>query len=102
MTTYEMSRGKRVLRVIAGVLLVLTGVRVWVGPDAWSARAQAQIPNAGTQRADLLSEVSRTNQLLQEVLDTLRTKTIKVEVQDAGERAGKGARTGMIPPGEKR
>jgi len=71
----------RVLRIAFGVLLAATCLRVWTGPPAWETSAQAQIPNAGAQRADLLGEVRRTNQLLEEVLGILRSKTIKVEVQ---------------------
>ncbi len=75
------SKSGRVLRWVAGALLALTCLRVWSGSTEWESRAYAQIPNAGAQRADLLDEVRRTNQLLEEVLSLLRTQTLKVEVR---------------------
>lgn len=90
MPTHEPSKGRRVLRVALGAFLVLTCLRVWVGPGDWTPRAYAQIPNAGSQRADLLQEVRKTNQLLQEVLTILRTQSVKVEIQGlAGPGDGK-------------
>jgi len=93
------SRGRRVLRVVAGAALVLTGLRVWTGPTGWESQAYAQIPNAGAQRAELLDEVRRTNQLLEERLTLLRTKTLKVEVQGEAGANAKGTRpaTGAAP-----
>jgi hypothetical protein len=101
MATEAMSTGRRVLRVAAGAALALTCLRVWSGSASWEARAQAQIPDAGTQRAELVMEVRRTNQLLEEVLALLRTKTIKVEVQDEGGTSAKGTRPTPGPSPQK-
>jgi hypothetical protein len=100
MPTQGKSKGGRVLRIALGAFLVLTCLRVWSGPGSWSPAAQAQIPNAGSQRADLLQEVRRTNQLLQEVLTILRTRSIKVELKAAGKsrtRPGLPVRRGNHP-----
>jgi hypothetical protein len=77
--------------VALGAFLVLTCLRAWTGPGRWERLAHAQIPNAGAQRAELLDEVRRTNGLLEEVLAILRTRTIKVEIQDKASPNAKGA-----------
>lgn len=92
MATDGQSRGGRVVRFALGLALALTCLRVWVGPAGWESRALAQIPNAGSQRADLLEEVRRTNRLLEDVLTLLRTKSIKVEVQGEAGTNVKGVR----------
>ena len=70
----------RVLRVALGVLLLATVVRVWVGPVMGPAEVHAQIPDAGTQRLEALRITRRTNELLEQLLTTLRTRTLKVEI----------------------
>lgn len=70
----------RFLRAVLIVVLVLTTARVWLGPVTWTQTAQAQIPNAGEQRLELIQEIQRTNRLLEQVLVTLRTQTFKVEI----------------------
>jgi len=87
MARHDGEKGRRILRIALGAFLALTCLRVWTGSGDWPSRAQAQIPNAGAQRADLLEEVRHTNHLLAEVLTILRTQTIKVAVQ--AEEAGR-------------
>ncbi len=43
--------------------------------------AVAQIPDSGRQRKKMLDEIERTNELLERVLDTLRTQTFKVSME---------------------
>ena len=70
----------RWLRVAVGAILAATCVRVWLGPINFVPQAQAQIPNAGAQRADLVREAERTNQLLTEIVQILKTETLNVQV----------------------
>ena len=97
-----MSRGKtsassRVLRVLLGGLLVATCVRVWVGPVTWVPQACAQIPDAGAQRAEFVREVRRTNDLLGQILKTLQTQTLKVEISGTDNK-----KTALVRPGTTR
>ena len=71
----------RGVRVAFGALVVATIVRVWLGPITALPEARAQIPDAGKQRYELVKETRRTNALLQQVLKTLQTQTLKVQIQ---------------------
>ena len=62
----------RLGRLLLVGFVVLTLIKVWVGPLNWPPRAEAQIPNAGDQRLALVREVQRTNRLLSEVLMAMR------------------------------
>jgi hypothetical protein len=69
------------------VLVIVTCLRVWVGPDRFEPVAQAQIPDAGLQRKQMLDEAQRTNQLLSDILAVLRTHTLKVRVESTDKTA---------------
>ena len=90
MSLGKTERTGKVLRFFLGVILAVTFIRVWAGPTSWAADAKAQIPDAGSQRADLLQEVRKTNDLLRKVVKILETQSVKVEVQNAAGTAGKG------------
>ncbi len=87
-------RRRRLVRIAFGIVLVATGIRAWLGPVEWAPVAQAQIPNAGDQRMKQLREAELTNQLLSEILETLRTQTLKVELSEADKKKAGGARPG--------
>jgi hypothetical protein len=74
------SRGRIVRMLIAGILAA-TCVRVWLGPDDVLPRAAAQIPDSGLQRKQMLDEMERTNHLLEQILHTLQTETMKVSIE---------------------
>lgn len=75
-----LDRATRAVLVVIAVLLAVIAVELWqLGPHALPA-AQAQIPDSGMQRYQLLSEVQTTNQLLKDVLSHLRTKAVKVKI----------------------
>ncbi|HEY3244689.1 MAG TPA: hypothetical protein VGM03_15215 [Phycisphaerae bacterium] len=63
------------------VLIIATCLRVWLGPANLESIAQAQIPDAGLQRKQLLEEAQRTNQILSDILSLLQTRTLKVRVE---------------------
>lgn len=64
-------------------LAVLTCLRVWLGPMQILPRAEAQIPDAGMQRKQLLEEVHRTNELLTEIKQMLTAHTFNVRMAGA-------------------
>lgn len=74
---------------IIGLLVVLTCIRVWIGPAAFVDQAQAQIPDSGLQRELLLTEARRTNQLLTEIRQLLKDHTLNVRIRGADNQAGK-------------
>jgi len=88
------SRPAGLLRVLQGVWIaavLLTCVRVWVAPGPILPQAQAQIPDPAVQRNLALQEARRTNQLLEKLIETLETQTLKVRIEDADKSKGKSA-----------
>ena len=49
--------------------------------------ASAQIPDSGMQRKLLLEETRRTNQLLTELIQTIKTGTFKVRIEGTDNKA---------------
>ena len=92
--------GNRVLRVGLGVVLAVTVARVWLGPFGLSPTAQAQIPDSGLQRMQLLEEARRTNQLLSDIHRILHEGTLHVRLRGAdntGDETGTGSPAGSKP-----
>lgn len=80
------------LTVIAGLLAIIAiELSVFIGP--LTPRAQAQIPDSGLQRRQLLELQRETNTKLDRILQHLRTQTVKVQVVGTD----KGKETGRIP-----
>ena len=77
----------RWLHYAIALLLLLICLRVWSGPVPIVEPAQAQIPDAGTQRVQMLEEARRTNQLLSEIKELLKTQTFNVRMQGADNQA---------------
>jgi hypothetical protein len=94
------SRSSRILKKLWGALIVVTCLRVWLGPIQPLDRAQAQIlPNPADQRIATLQEARRTNQLLEKLISTLETRTFKVRIEANDKPGGKpvpvrGVKTG--------
>ena len=83
-------------------LIVLTCLRVWLGPVEWTPRAQAQLPDSAKQRVDQIAELRRSNELLGEIVRILRTEQIKVVVEGsdkkpAGTSTSTSGRTTRVP-----
>lgn len=74
-------RGRRFLRVLLGAVLIATCVKVWLGPETSMPTAEAQIPNAGNQRIQLVNEIRKSNELLAQIALTLKSQTLKVAIQ---------------------
>jgi hypothetical protein len=82
-----------VLRTLLVGLIVATCVRVWLGPVTAVPQARAQIPDAGSQRMEMDRELRKANQLLGQILNTLRTQTFKVQMQGTDNTQRKSARS---------
>ena len=82
---FTLSQGQKPswLVVAMGLFVLLTCLRVWVGPMPVVQPARAQIPDAGTQRKLLVDEVRRTNQLLTDIKQILATRTLNVRIEGA-------------------
>ena len=83
--------------LFVGFVLV-SCVRVWVGPVEVLPRAQAQIPDAGSQRIESQRLSRETNRLLGEILATLRTRTLNVRLASTDNNSAGGAAGGPASP----
>ena len=77
--------------VVVAVLGTLA-VQVWSNTPSILPAAVAQIPDTGLQRKQLIDEQRRTNDLLEQIVDVLRSKTIKVELAPSEKERGGGPR----------
>ncbi len=87
---------RQILRVILGAFLLVTCIKVWLGPANVVQTAEAQIPNAGTQRIQLVNEVRKSNELLAQIALTLKSQTLKVEVQGTDNNKGRRTRSPAV------
>ena len=65
------------------VFVLVTCLRVWVGPLPGNAEAYGQIPDAGQQRMNLVQEAQRTNALLADIRSLLVEHTFNVRIASA-------------------
>ncbi len=79
-------RSGNLFRSIITIILVLTCLKVWLGPADIIQPAVAQIPNSGQQRYDMIDELKRVNKQLSELIAVMKTHTIKVQMA-GGDRA---------------
>ena len=77
---FTLDRWTRCVLLVITVLLSVIAVELWGRRPSMLPTAQAQIPDDGAQRQRLIVESRRTNELLGQILDHLRTKPIKVKV----------------------
>lgn len=90
-------RFTRCLLVVLTVLLAIIAVELWAGQPSALPAASAQIPDSGLQRNQQLMEIRKTNQLLDQILEHLQTKPIKVQAADTDQKNGaKRRRSGRI------
>jgi len=69
------------------VAVLLTCLRIWIGPVDWEPRAMAQIPDPGQQRIKILEETRKTNALLTEIKGILTSHTFNVKDVSADNQA---------------
>ncbi len=86
--TYDNTGGRLVKRAFLA-LVVLTCVKVWLDPGAVTtpAQAQPQMFDSGAQRKLLLEEARKTNRLLGETLEVLKSGVLNVRVQGTDKKA---------------
>ena len=85
------------LRVVIGVVLLVTCARVWLGPGVAPALAQAQLPNPAAQRNQIVDEVRRTNLLLADIKSLLEIGTLNVRIKGADNQADEAGRAPLRP-----
>ncbi len=85
----------RLIRTSLAALIVMTCLRVWLGPVTLLESAQAQIPDSGLQRKQILDEARRANELLAEISASLSrmnklltTGTLNVRLAGADKKTG--------------
>lgn len=76
-------RSHRMVDRLVVFFVVLTCFRIWLGPFPLLEHAEAQIPDAGLQRKQLVDEARRTNELLSDIKRILETQTLQVRLQGA-------------------
>jgi len=67
-------------RTILYAFLAITIWKVWFGSVDVLPKAIAQIPDSALQRKQLISAVNRSNELLAQLDQTLKTQTLKVQL----------------------
>jgi len=77
---------------IVAVLLALIAIPIWSGSVSVLPTAVAQIPDTGLQRKQLIDEQRRSNELLEQILETLQSRTIKVYVATSDKEGGASPR----------
>lgn len=70
-------------RALLAVFIMVTCLRIWMGPMTLIETAHAQIPDSGLQRQLLLEEVRKTNQILSEIKQFLERHPFNVEKEGA-------------------
>jgi hypothetical protein len=85
----QIDRYTRLLLTALVVLLSMIAVELWVALPGGVPSAHAQIPDTAMQRQQIAQESQRTNDLLQKILDHLKTGSIKVRMETADKRTGK-------------
>lgn len=68
---------RRLLTALVALLSVIA-VELWVLRPGGPAAARAQIPDTALQRQNIVEETKRTNALLEQILDHLKSKPIRV------------------------
>ena len=82
-TMHSQSRPNRFLDRLVTFFVVLTCLRIWLGPFPLLERAEAQIPDAGLQRKQILDEARHTNELLSDIKRILESQTLHVRLEGA-------------------
>ena len=82
-TVHSQPRQNRFVNRMVTFFVVLTCLRIWMGPFPLLERAEAQIPDAGLQRKQILDEARHTNELLSDIKRILESQTLHVRLEGA-------------------
>ena len=92
---FTLDRFTRGLLLALTVLLAVIAIELWAARPGTTSTAMAQVPDSGAQRNQMIEETRRTNQLLEQILDHLKTKTVMVKMADTdrggSERTDRGS-----------
>ena len=83
MTSKAHTRKQNLLGTVCVAFVVLTCLRVWVGPVSVQAQRPTTLPDSALQRKLQLKELQRSNEILHEIRDILKTQTLKVSIEGA-------------------
>lgn len=70
-------------RYAMGFFVLVTCLRVWVGPAPVLESAKAQIPDSAQQRNQMIEAAKRTSELLAEIKHILASGTLNVRIAGA-------------------
>jgi hypothetical protein len=94
-TTVTLDRFTRGILCALTALLTIIAVELWAGRPDSVPNAQAQIPDTALQRREIVEETRRSNALLEQILEHLKTKPVQVTIKtDERKPAGGPARMG--------
>lgn len=88
----------RLWKTLFAAFVLVSCLRVWVGPTELVPRAQAQIPDAGNQRLESNRLARETNRLLGEILSTLQKRTLNVRLASTDNNGGGGGSGKRVTP----
>ena len=91
---FTLDRFTRCVLLSITALLTMIVVELWAGRPDMLPVASAQIPDTGKQRLELIQETRKTNRLLEQILQHLRAKPIKVTIQTTDKSSGTKSRPG--------
>ncbi|GMU32913.1 MAG: hypothetical protein HS101_04030 [Planctomycetia bacterium] len=80
-TTITLDRFTRGILCALTVLLTIIAIELWVGRPDGVPTARAQIPDTALQRREIVEETRRTNVLLGQILEHLKTKPVQVTIK---------------------
>jgi len=75
------------LRGLVALAVLVTCLRVWVGPFTLNESVAAQIPDSAAQRNLLLAETRQTNELLTQIRQLLEKGALNVRIVGADNQA---------------
>lgn len=80
-TIVTLDRFTRGILCALTALLTIIAIELWVGRPDSVMRAQAQIPDTALQRREIVEETRRSNALLEQILEHLKTKPVQVTIK---------------------
>ena len=87
MRTRYQHHERRFLPAVFVVFVLVTCIRVWVGPVPVVKSANGQMVDPGRQRKELVEQARRTNELLEEIKQILTDHTLNVRLRGADNQA---------------
>jgi len=83
MFTSSQRQNEGFLRSLIILFVLVTCIRVWLGPVPLLSSAEAQLPDSALQRVKLIEATQRTNELLAGIKHLLSDGTLNVRIDGA-------------------